>query len=119
MNLYVVLEREIPGVNSPDWLELSSQWFEQIEAQAGVKLMEFLGQDPSEFFDEDELGNAEVGEKWFEAKEGLQVVRKLLIAIEPISHEQAPQAIEELLEFEAILDNAEQNNVRFYLALDI
>jgi hypothetical protein len=119
MNLYVVLERELPGVDSPDWTELSSQWFEKVANQAGVNLLEFMGQDPSEFFDEGELGGLEVGEKWFEAREGLEAVGKLLAALEPTAHKRAPRAIEELRELEAILITAEQNSARFYLALDI
>lgn len=117
-SLYVVLERDL-GLDSPDFREIQTEWFDQFAQQAGASLWDFFGQDPGEFLGEDELQGIEGGEKWFAAAEGLKTLQTLLTALQADSSARATRARKDLQALESILGAANSASVRFYLALDI
>lgn len=117
-SLYVVLAGDI-GLDSPDFCELQTDWFDQFVQQTGAPLWNFFGQDASEFLDQDELEGLDTGEKWFPAWEGLKAVQTLLAALQAEASPQAIRAREELQSLQSILEAADSAGVAFYLAVDI
>lgn len=124
---YIILEREIPGIDPlVDGKGLSSA-NDALEAAAGKlkvrPLMEFFSAGPEEV--EDLLGEgADVPKvppkKFFEAADGLNTVRALLAHLEknPGMLKRSDQVRSDLREFEKILAAAKDAGVRWHLAID-
>ena len=136
--LFIVLERQISGLDSYvngkalSWAEES---LDGLANQLGVTpLMAFFSIDPAEAaetFAETlaELGEPKDGaaepsefpeEEWFSAEEGLQTVNALLahFAEHPRAVRDADAVISDLREFQAVLQRAGNEGVRWHLAVD-
>lgn len=117
-NLFVALEQDL-SLDSPDFREVLEPWFESLAETVGASLMRFYGQDPEEFFDEDEEGEIPTGSQWFVAEEGLELIQTLMTVLETEHSEAARRARSELVDMKLILEAAIEKNVRFHLSLDI
>src|SRR5262245_33322838 len=123
--LYIVLESQIPGLDTmADGKRLSRA--EERLAEAATRLgvrpfMEFFSMNPDEagdFLCGEGLDDVEVpAEQWFLANEGLKTVQALLGEVE--RRPELWDVREDLLGFERVLKAAEQNGVRWHLAVDI
>lgn len=117
-NLYIALEHEI-GLESPDFVETLKEWFEDLSEEAGVSLMRFFGQNPADFFDEDDLGDAAVGARWFAPEGGIATIDVLVECLTNDTSSRAHRARNELLEMRDLLQAAIAHKTRFHIALDI
>ena len=123
--LYVVLEKEIPGLDTMingKTLSKAGERLAEVASQAGVRpLMEFFSMDPGDasgFLEGEGMGDIEIPpEQWFLAEEGLRTVRALLAEVE--RDPTLKSAREDLAEFERVLDAAQKAGVRWHLAVDI
>lgn len=116
-SLYIVLEQDI-GFESPDFVEVLSEWLEDVGETTGVSLMRFFGQDPSAFFEVEDLGQ-EAAERWFAPEQGIKAIEALLGQIQTDTSYRAHQARNELLEMLGLLEAAQNHKTRFHIALDI
>ncbi len=116
--LYITLEQDI-GLDSPDFVETLKEWFEGLSEEVGVNLMRFFGQDPADFFAEDDLGGVEMGARWFEPVEGIQTIDRLVEQLKSDTSSRAHRARNELLEMRELLSLAQAKQTRFHIALDI
>ncbi|MBI4972489.1 MAG: hypothetical protein HZC16_01585 [Candidatus Omnitrophica bacterium] len=124
--LYIVLERQISGVDTMIDGKALSRAEKQLSRAAkrlGVRpLMEFFSADPEEvegFLSGEGVEPSEVeipSEQWFSAEDGLTSVRALLSAVETSPDLQATKT--DLLEFERVLSEAQKHGVRWHLAVD-
>jgi hypothetical protein len=92
-------------------------------ARLGIKRpMDFVSMDPSEIADMvgEDVPNAPP-EQWFEATEGLAVVRTLLSHIQTLGDEvdSAERVKADLEQCERILSHLEQRNIPWHFAIDI
>lgn len=126
--LFIVLEREIPEVDSfvnGKALAHAGPELAQIAAKLGLRpLMDFFAADPAEYFDEEELGGLDLPAApivWPEAGEGLLTVEGLLnyLRQQPQALPDSEQVIDDLEAFITVLKAAEQHRVRWYLSVDI
>lgn len=123
---YIVLERAIEGfdhgVNGKS-LARAGRSLDQLAAKTGVKpLMHFFSasaEDVGEFLDEANIDSVEtMVEQWYSAEEGLKTVQKLIAAVGTESMERQADVIADLKEFEAVLERAQRDGVRWHLAVD-
>ena len=128
--LYIVLEREGPGIaNTVDGKILSraDQELDPLAKKLGVRpLMDFFGMDPDDVLGE--LGGLDgepttensLEETWFSATDGLRTVRALLehLGANPGAVSSPRELTEELAAFEEVLEAAEAKGIRWYLAVD-
>lgn len=132
MSFYIVLEKEMAGIDSHvDGHNLSQAEPELAEIAREIDvtpLMEFFSADPQEVegFLEDESSSGEVQEKrmtdemWFSAEDGLETVRGLtdyIVAHMGRVRNDGP-LLEELQEFERVLEGAHAQGLRWHLAID-
>lgn len=126
--LFIVLEREIPEVDSfvnGKALAHAEPELAQIAATLGLQpLMDFFAADPAEYFDEEELGDLDLPAApivWHEASEGLPTVEGLLnhLRQQPQALPNSEKVIDDLQECITVLKAAEQHRVRWYLGIDI
>lgn len=124
--LYIVLETEIPGLDTMVDGKMLSRAEERLADAAtrrGVRpLMEFFSMNPEEaggFLEGEGLeGVVEVpAEQWFLPEEGLRTVQALLGEAE--ASPELSEALQDLQGFQRILQEAEKNGVRWHLAVDI
>lgn len=121
---YVVLERDIPGfapVMNGKAIPKHAEMLDTIAVQAGLPtLMSFFSASPAElagFAEDHGAKNIQVPvETWHSPADGLKTVRGLLEAIE--SQKLDARLTADLREFQAILENASRENVRWHLAID-
>ena len=127
--LYVVAEREVPGLDTfVNGKALGrSRSLDKLAQLAGVRpLMEFFSQDPEEAaaFVEDEGADPPPGgfppEQWFPAADGLATVRGLLsyLVTNPTAARDSEAIADDLREFESVLDRLATEGVRWHLAVD-
>ena|SRR2546428_11628068 len=125
MALYIVLEIQIPGLDTMIDGKMLSQAEERLAQEAGRlgvrPLMEFFSVNSEEagsFLEGEGLGDAEIPvEQWFPAEEGLTTVQALLGEID--SFPETKSAREDLLGLERVLKAAQKNGIRWHLAIDI
>jgi hypothetical protein len=121
---YIVLENTIEVDTFVDGKALSQAdpLLSQLAIDAGVKpLMEFFGADSAEYADVFADTDFEPpAAKWYEANEGLQTVRMLLSNIEqnPNKFATVEAVIIDLKNFERVLAEAEEKQLRWHLAID-
>jgi hypothetical protein len=128
--LYIVLERPVAGLDSAvDGKALSrheaalSNLCQQL---AVPSLFDFYSENPAvvaelldaELFEDEgrELDRSAIGEVWFSAAEGLQTVQTLLDHAAELP--EAANIVDELLDFEIVLKQAVDADVRWHLAVD-
>jgi len=129
--LYIRLEREIPDLDlfvDGKTLCKESDTLDSIAAELGVKpLMEFFSASPDEINDflegehaRDLVGVEKVQEVWFDPEDGLKTVRALLVALRenPEILGDTEGVVLDLLEFERVLSEAKENNVKWHLSVD-
>ncbi len=126
--LYIVLEREIGGLDSlvnGKALAKASEALERLAHQVGVHpLMEFFSADAGElgeFLADHDVEAGEVpSEQWFFASDGLATVRALLSQTRKggVGLASEPDVIADLEQFERVLSEAEKHKVRWHLAVD-
>jgi hypothetical protein len=121
--LYIVLEKEIPGVDTMIDGKMLSRAEKDLAGAAkrlGVRaLMEFFSTSADEVSDllgEDAAGIEIPPVQWFSATEGLKTVQALLGEAE--SSPDLKGAKDDLLGCERVLKEAEKHGVRWHLAVD-
>ncbi|MFZ6819236.1 hypothetical protein [Undibacterium sp. Ji22W] len=127
---YIVPEREIEGfdhfVNGKALGHADEDTLNHLCEELSVQsILSFISQDPEELADfmEDEGIEmpAELPEtRWFDATVGLATVRALAVHLEnnPDALKDASNLVEDLREYENVLERFEQEKVRWYLGLD-
>ncbi len=127
---YVVLEREIAGVDARvngKALGRAGKVLEMLAKELGVPgLMQFYSAAPEELegFLEDHGIEAQAkglkvpAQKWFDAEDGLRSVRALFRAGERNGVGSADRIVADLKEFEKVLERAKEAGVRWHLAVD-
>lgn len=131
--LYIALETEIPEFDSfvnGKALSAAERLLDRAAKKLGITpLMSFFSIDPQEaadFLDEEMLDDQSaesIGvppEQWFEPSDGLQTVRALQqhLRDEPKTVRNAEAVLNDLEEFEAVLQRVEAAGVRWHLAVD-
>ena len=128
--LYIVPERDVPGLDtfvSGKSLGRNEKRLDRLAQQAGVEpLMAYFSQAPEEaeaFFEEMEAEPPEGGfapADWFPAEDGLATVRALLshLAANPSAVPEQSSVIDDLRQFESVLERLESAGVRWHLAVD-
>ncbi len=121
--LYIVLEKEIPSVDTiidGKMLSRAEKHLAETAKRLGVRpLMEFfsVGPDEAAGFLGGEGAEIEIpAEQWFSAEEGLRTVQALLDEVDSSSESRA--AKDDLLGCERVLREAQKHGVRWHLALD-
>ena len=121
--LYIVLERQIPGIDTMiDGKMLSSAEKQLAEAakRLGVcPLMEFFSISPDEaagFLEGEGIKPEIPAEQWFPAEEGLKTVEALLSDVDTVPESRAAE--DDLLGFQRVLREARKHGVRWHLAMD-
>jgi len=124
---YIVLERKIPGFEifiDGKALGHASELLDSLARDAGVlPLSEFFSASAEELagfaadhgVDLKELGTVPA-EKWFLPEEGLTTLGALMKAAE--SRKIADHIVKDLQDFQAVLQTAQTNGVRWHLAVD-
>ena len=125
---YVVLEREIAGVDARvngKALGRAGKVLEMLAKELGVvPLMQFYSAAPEElagFADEHGIDGTRIKmtqEKWFEAEDGLRSVRGLIRAGERKGVVGSDPIVDDLRAFEKVLERAKEAGVRWHLAVD-
>lgn len=128
---FIVTESDVPGYDPGDVEGKMVSRLDQALDEAGFyaargakPLHAFCGDDMSEFFDDDmaeELGEEAMGERWFDAAEGLASVRAAAegLASKAASVPLPEAAAEDLARFEAALAHCASHGIRWYLSIDI
>lgn len=131
--LYIALEKEIADfdafVNGKAVGRAEEEVLEKICVDLGVPpLMVFFSQDPDELadFHDDELGEEapEVDElpteEWFDAAAGLVTVHALADHLEanPEAIDNATAIVEDLREYQQVLERLKKEKVRWHFAMD-
>jgi hypothetical protein len=122
--LYVVLEKELPGVDTlldGKMLSKAEKDLEEAATRLGVRpLMEFFSVSADEVSDllgDDAAGLDIPAQQWFAAEEGLRTVDALLG--EADSSAKLRVAKDDLLDFQRVLREAQKLGARWHLAIDI
>lgn len=123
---YIVLERPISGfdhgVNGKS-LARAGELADKFAASASVKpLMDFFSAsqaDMEAFIDEANVSDSKtIAEQWYSADEGLQTVKALITAVEATTIDRKADVLADLKEFEAVLERAKRDGIRWHLAVD-
>ncbi len=126
---YIILDTEKPGfdtfVNGKAIAHADD--LDEFCVKAGLPTLEsFVSQSREELADmldeEIELPEGESGDaQWFEAEEGVNYVDALIAALrkEPDAAETAADVIDDLLEYKAVLEQAQAIDAKWRLALDM
>jgi hypothetical protein len=127
---YIALQRQIPGFDhrvNGKFLARAGDVLEALAKKSGVvPLMAFSSAAPDELagFAEDQGLNVEdtpmklPQEKWFSAEEGLKTVNALKQAVTQQDIEGANKIMQDLTEFENVLEIARANQIDWHLAID-
>jgi len=130
--LYIVLEREISGfdpyVNGRNLAHTSDELDALAKRLTVRPLMEFFSAHPDEvagLFDEESGGPGLEGlevppEMWFEADDGLKTVERLLahMADNPNAVSDSKRVVEDLREFQSVLQRLSAERVKWHLSVD-
>ncbi|HEV8002863.1 MAG TPA: hypothetical protein VGP63_23460 [Planctomycetaceae bacterium] len=130
--LYIVPEREISGfdpyVNGRNLAQASDELDALAKRLTVRPLMGFFSAHPDEvaaLFDEESGGPGLEGlalppEVWFEADDGLKTVEKLLayIADNPNAVSDSKRVVEDLREFQSVLQRLSAKDVKWHLSVD-
>lgn len=124
---YIVLQSSIPGfsqdVNGKP-IARAGDMLEGYAKEAGVTpLMEFFSAAPDVLaaFAEDSGVPLKMDlppERWFTADEGIITIRALIRCVEGRDVQQKPTLIEDLRDFEKVLDKAREHGIKWHLAVD-
>jgi hypothetical protein len=121
--LYIVLEKEIPGLDlniDGKMLSKAEEALAEAAERLGVcPLMEFFGaseEGMAQLPDEDTAGIDIPTAEWFDAEEGLKTVDALLREVDRSPEIKA--AKDDLLGCQRILREAQKHGVRWHLAVD-
>jgi len=123
---YIVLERKIEGfdeqVNGKP-LANAGESLDPLARQAGVQtLMEFFSVVPEEvagLFEDEGLDLPKLpSEAWFSAEDGLKSVRALLQAADNVQNGITGAVVDDLRQFQKVMETAQANGVRWHLAVD-
>lgn len=121
---YIVLERAIEGFDhGVNGKSLARKSLDQLAAKTGVKpLMHFFSasaEDVGDFLDEANIDPAAtMVEQWYSADEGLKTIQELIAALDAERMGRQADVIADLKEFEAVLERAQRDGVRWHLAVD-
>ncbi len=123
---YIVLERNIEGFNQEvngKPLAKAGESLDALARTSGVQaLMDFFSIVPEEvagLFEDAafDLPNLPT-EKWFSAEDGLKTVRVLLQAANNAQNGITGAVVDDLKQFQNVLETAQANGVRWHLAVD-
>jgi hypothetical protein len=125
MALYIVLEKEVPGLDAFVNGKAVGRAEKQLAAMAqrrGVRsLMEFFSVNPDEaadFLEGEGLDDVKIpSEQWFSPQEGLATVLTLLDEVATVP--ELGDVKTDLLEFKRVLQQAQAQGVRWHLAVDV
>ena len=127
---YIVLERKIPGLDhsvNGKALGRAGEVLDTLAQEAGAQpLMDFFSASPEELaglaedlgMDLKEEATKLAPVKWFSANEGLKTVRALARAVDNGKTEHAEAILDDLKEFNKVLEVAADNGVGWHLAID-
>jgi hypothetical protein len=127
---YIVLKPKIEGfdpfVNGKAIAHADEKTVAKLCASLNVRpLTEFISADPdelAEFLEDEGVDPPEVleEEQWFSAEEGLTTVRALRqhLAENPTALKNSAAIIDDLTDYEVVLEVVKQENVRWHLAVD-
>jgi hypothetical protein len=121
---YIVLEREIPGLDRTVDGKAVAKAAERLDAIAAKKkartLMSFFSAADSELADfaaDHDVASPKAGaEQWFAASDGLKTVNCLLEAASKKDFD--ARVFEDLQQFKVTLEAAKRNGLRWHLAID-
>jgi hypothetical protein len=123
--LYIELEENTGDIGTfvdGKHLSQAEPVLSHIAVEAGVKpLMQFFGASGDEYADIFDHAGVELPEaKWFDASEGLQTIRVLLSNVEQNQDKfaSADALLADLKNFERVLMEAEEKQLRWHLAVD-
>jgi len=130
--IFPVLDKEIEGVDisavDGKMINRFEPELSKIAENAGfVSIMNFFGANPAEYFDEDEfeeieLSEEDLSEKWFEPKDGLQTVEFLIKYLrenlETFGGETS-EVISDLEDFVNVLQKAEEAGAKWHVEIEI
>lgn len=123
---YIVLERKIEGLNEEvngKPLAKAGESLDALAQKAGVRtLTDFFSVVPEEVADlfEDkglDLPNLP-SETWFSAEDGLKTFRALIEAAGNADNAIPNEVVQDLKDFQRVLETAQANGVRWHLAVD-
>lgn len=125
-SFYIVLDKEIPGVDvyvNGSFLSKNNDELDRIAKRLKVRpLIGFFSTSPEEVSSLLEGSGVEIKtvpeEKWFAADEGLNTVNALLGGLSESKLARADQVEAELREFVRLLETAKANGIRWHLAVD-
>jgi hypothetical protein len=126
---YIVVDSPDPGFDTfvnGTALSRADAAVEVASPKAGVTLLrEFFSASPDDiaalaedFGEEMEAAGPPPEEQWFAAGDGLRTIKALLALLESDPLALGEGVREELLEFEAVLQQAEDRELRWHLAVD-
>lgn len=130
--IFPVLDREIEGVDissvSGRMINHFAPELDKIAKSLGVtEIMSFFGANPEDYFDEDDLGEFEIPEeylsgKWFEPKDGIRTFRALIkhLSENPALFDaETDELINDLRDFEKVLQKAEESGAKWHVEIEI
>jgi MFS family permease len=129
-SLYIILEKEIPGVDIYVNGNILSKYSDQLERTAKqlkvTPLMEFFNMPKDELASFAADHDVDIGEskvlsegQWFKAEDGLRTIHALLGAISGSKLSDRDRIAAELGEFVRVLELAKTNSIRWHLGVDI
>jgi hypothetical protein len=128
--LYIVLERKVEGFDhavNGKALGRAGSALDRLAESAGVQpLMQFFSASPQESaaitegegIDIESTGIRLPPERWFPAEDGLKTVRALIQEATKGNIDRADRIVDDLKEFQNILETAKANGIGWHLAVD-
>lgn len=130
--IFPVLDKEVEGIDistvSGKMINRYEPELSEILVNNGLKsIMDFFGGNPLDYLDEEEFEDIEIPEdelveKWFEPKDGLKFVQFLISHLQKTSDffgEETKDVIEDLEDFESVLKKAQIANAKWHIEIEI
>lgn len=124
---YITTDGEIDGFDPDDFngkcLAKADDYFEKnVYKQANIKeLLDFMGNDPREFFGDDAFDDDVEGEVWFSPEDGLKTISVLIDHLRRNSDVVPNQdvVLEELEQIEQVLLICQSQGIRWHMSMGI
>lgn len=130
--IFPVLDKDVDGIDissvSGKMINRYEPELSEIAGNAGLaSIMDFFGASPAEYFDENEFEEVELSEedlieKWFEPKSGRQTIKfliKYLHENQDTFSNETSEVISDLEDFEKVLQKAEESGAKWHVEIEI